>query len=461
MMKLISICPSNTELLGYLRLTSSLVGVDNYSDWPEDVQSLPRLGSDLNIDMDKVEELQPDLVLASLSVPGMERNIEELEKRKIPYVIVPNPKSLTEVGESLLFVGEATNTSDKAKQLFKKYTLILDRGRGAGCGSVALLGDPPTCARSTRILPRSGSRRNPRSTARTSSSPRGCATRSAQLQEERGRREQTWKAGEMDVLSEITEEESPRSCPCGRWWTSRSSSSSRRRRRSCSAWRMSSTGGSSARRRRLARSRCAMRRTRRRLQIPAAPVRLFFFLGPTGVGKTELPRPSPSSCSATSTPSSGSTCRSSTTRHGVAPDRVTARVRRRGEGGQLTAAVRRKPFAVVLFDEIEKAHPNVFDPLLQILEDGHASVPWFGCSPGRCCPRTGPAAVRHRWRRRRTGCPSSLPIDRCCPANGRGDAGPRSAVAGIDDVAFLDNARRSRRPHAIAVADRSRDAAGR
>src|SRR5207249_8239185 len=41
------------------------------------------------------------------------------------------------------------------------------------------------------------------------------------------------------------------------------------------------------------------------------------------------------------------------------------------EGGQLTEAVRRKPFSVVLFDEIEKAHPNVFDTLLQILEDGH------------------------------------------------------------------------------------------
>lgn len=124
-MRLISICPSNTELVGYLGLTSSLVGVDNYSDWPKEVDSLPRLGSDLDIDMDKIEELKPDLVLASLSVPGMERNIEKLEERNIPHVIVPNPKSLTEVGESLLFVGKVTNTSDRAQQLYEEYNSIL------------------------------------------------------------------------------------------------------------------------------------------------------------------------------------------------------------------------------------------------------------------------------------------------------------------------------------------------
>jgi iron complex transport system substrate-binding protein len=128
-MKIISICPSNTELLAYLGLTSSLIGVDDYSDWPEQVNSLPKLGPDLNIDMEKVEELKPDLVLASLTVPGMERNIEELEKRNIPFTIVPNPKTLTEVADCLLFIGKATNTEEKAEQLYKKYHTILDSYR--------------------------------------------------------------------------------------------------------------------------------------------------------------------------------------------------------------------------------------------------------------------------------------------------------------------------------------------
>lgn len=124
-MRLISICPSNTELAAYLGLASSLVAVDDFSDWPQEINGLPRLGPDLAIDMDKLEALKPDLVLASLSVPGMEQNIEALEKRGLPYVIVPNPTTLQEVGDCLLYVGRATNTEETARLQYEKFNRIL------------------------------------------------------------------------------------------------------------------------------------------------------------------------------------------------------------------------------------------------------------------------------------------------------------------------------------------------
>ncbi|WP_422122893.1 cobalamin-binding protein [Planococcus sp. X10-3] len=105
-MRIISICPSNTELLAFLGAERMLVGIDDYSDWPEQITHLPRLGPDLSIRMDELERLKPDLVLASLSVPGMEKNVEELIKRKIPHLIL-NPQSLDDIGRDLLAVGEA------------------------------------------------------------------------------------------------------------------------------------------------------------------------------------------------------------------------------------------------------------------------------------------------------------------------------------------------------------------
>lgn len=113
-LRVISLCPSNTEILAYMGLTDLLVGIDDYSDWPQSVKSLPRLGPDLSINMDKVEQLKPDLVLASLSVPGMEKNVEELKKRGIPHITL-NPQSLDDIEHDLLLTAVKIGQPDKGK----------------------------------------------------------------------------------------------------------------------------------------------------------------------------------------------------------------------------------------------------------------------------------------------------------------------------------------------------------
>jgi iron complex transport system substrate-binding protein len=127
-MRIISICPSNTELLAYLGAIDQLVGVDDYSDWPQSVNQLPKLGPDLSIDMDKLEQLNPDLVLASLSVPGMERNISKLKKRDIPYLVF-NPSSLADIGNDLLTLGEHIGIEQKAEKIAGKYTAFIQKYR--------------------------------------------------------------------------------------------------------------------------------------------------------------------------------------------------------------------------------------------------------------------------------------------------------------------------------------------
>lgn len=95
-MRLVSLTCSNTEIVWALGCLNWLVGVDSNSDFPPEVARLPRVGPDLQIDLDKVEALRPDLVLASLSVPGMERVVEGLEKRKIPHLVL-DPQTLQDV----------------------------------------------------------------------------------------------------------------------------------------------------------------------------------------------------------------------------------------------------------------------------------------------------------------------------------------------------------------------------
>lgn len=127
-MKIISLCPSNTELLAYLGMLDHLIAVDDHSDWPPSVCKLPRVGPDLNIDMKKVEAMKPDLVLASLSVPGMERNVQELEKRNIPHIVFA-PNSLDDIAEDLLRLGETLNKKKAAQAIVRRYRSLIDKYR--------------------------------------------------------------------------------------------------------------------------------------------------------------------------------------------------------------------------------------------------------------------------------------------------------------------------------------------
>ena len=86
----------------------------------ESITNLPRLGPDLSIHIDALEKLEPDLVLSSLSVPGMEKNVEELERRNIPQIVL-NPQSLHDIANHLLTVGKECGIETIAKTIAADY----------------------------------------------------------------------------------------------------------------------------------------------------------------------------------------------------------------------------------------------------------------------------------------------------------------------------------------------------
>jgi ATP-dependent Clp protease ATP-binding subunit ClpC len=190
------------------------------------------------------------------------------------------------------------------------------------------------------------------------------------LTDERARREREWKSGELDVLAEVDEEEIAEVLSA---WTG------------IPVYKL--TEEETAKLLRMedelhkrivdqveavtAVSK-AIRRTRAGLKDPKRPSGSFIFLGPSGVGKTELSKALAQFLFGDEDALIQLDMSEYMEKHTVSrlvgspPGYVGYE-----EGGQLTEAVRRKPFSVVLFDEIEKAHPDVFNTLLQILEDGH------------------------------------------------------------------------------------------
>jgi ATP-dependent Clp protease ATP-binding subunit ClpC len=190
-----------------------------------------------------------------------------------------------------------------------------------------------------------------------------------QLIEERQRREQEWKSGEMDILSEVDEEEIAEVLSL---WTGipvfklTEEETEKLLRMEDELHERIVTQNEAI----SAVSR-AIRRTRSGLKDPRRPAGSFIFLGPSGVGKTELSKALAEFLFGDEAALIQLDMSEYMEKHTVSrligspPGYVGYE-----EGGQLTEAVRRKPFSVILFDEIEKAHPDVFNTLLQILEDG-------------------------------------------------------------------------------------------
>ncbi len=190
-----------------------------------------------------------------------------------------------------------------------------------------------------------------------------------QLLEERQRREREWKSGEMDVLSEVDEEEIAEVLAT---WTgipvfklTEEETEKLLRMEDELHKRIISQEDS------IQAVSKAIRRTRAGLKDPKRPSGSFIFLGPSGVGKTELSKALAEFLFGDEAALIQLDMSEYMEKHTVSrligspPGYVGYE-----EGGQLTEAVRRKPFSVILFDEIEKAHPDVFNTLLQILEDG-------------------------------------------------------------------------------------------
>ena len=125
-MRVVALTCSNTEIVCLLGCEDLLVGVDNHSDWPEGVVArLPRVGPDLDIDVDKVLALEPDLVLASLTVPGHERVVERMERAGLRF-IATEPVSLADVYRDIEHIAALLGAESKGAALVRSLRAALD-----------------------------------------------------------------------------------------------------------------------------------------------------------------------------------------------------------------------------------------------------------------------------------------------------------------------------------------------
>ncbi len=131
--RLISLCPSNAEVVESLGCFDRLIACEDSTDWPEQVSDLERLGPDLGPNLDRVRELQPSLVLSSLSVPGMERIVTGLRVRGVKQLVLA-PRQFDDVKHDIEVVGQYLGVAPRAREVCAKLEqereqLINRRGR--------------------------------------------------------------------------------------------------------------------------------------------------------------------------------------------------------------------------------------------------------------------------------------------------------------------------------------------
>jgi iron complex transport system substrate-binding protein len=131
--RLVSIVPSNAEIVGALGQAHRLVGAESSSDYPPEVHTLPRLGPDLHVDLAALAALRPELVLAGLSVPGMERNLAGLDALGLPMLVLA-PLTLAEIRADIRRVGAALDCTERAEAVVAAMDEELEGLRAAAAG---------------------------------------------------------------------------------------------------------------------------------------------------------------------------------------------------------------------------------------------------------------------------------------------------------------------------------------
>jgi iron complex transport system substrate-binding protein len=119
-MRVVSHTCSNTEIVCALGCADRLIAIDNDSDFPPGIVApLPKLGRDLNLDIEAVRALKPDLVLTSLTVPGHERIVGEIAAAGLPHRVI-DPRSLDDVFTSIVEIAAALDVPERGHALVRQ-----------------------------------------------------------------------------------------------------------------------------------------------------------------------------------------------------------------------------------------------------------------------------------------------------------------------------------------------------